>query len=265
MDRQKYLHGFIEEELQRYEKLHARLQKELGSLPQGSLVTNRYDDLCRCIRVDGVQCRIVIPPDDHKLITALKKRRYIRKGLKLLDDRITNCQKFLEEDTFYDPRKIERELPTQYRGMEGIDIFLDGDINVEDWIRQPYHRNPAAIEIPHYTAGGILVRSKSEAMIGTRLEARRVLYRPEPPIWTGTRNVYPDFEIFHAKRRRLVYWEHLGKIDEEGYIFSNLRKLEEYAKCGLVLGKNLFITYESQKRPLGMATIDAKLEEILRS
>lgn len=265
MYRQELMHEMMQKEVIRYKEQYTRMQKELRKLPKGSLTIDRHGNLCRYIKDRGKQYRVILPPHEYRLIIALKKRRYIKAGMYILEKRIKACEKFLEMAQLYDPRKIEAELPVQYRGMQGIDVFLRGDINVEEWIKKPHRRNPRSIATPHYTAGGVVVRSKSEAIIGTRLEERKVLFRPEPEIQLRSYKAYPDFEIFQEKHRRLVYWEHLGMIDDEGYMFSNLRKLEDYAEHGIRLGDNLFITYESKSRPFSIADADAKLNEILRS
>ena len=199
---------------------------------------------------------------DRKLFNELKKRRYTTKALKLLQQRIKVCKGFLKKDIFYDPIAIEKQLPKQYSGLKGINIFLDGDINVDDWINEPYRTNPYPIETPNYTSNDLCTRSKSEAMIATRADGRKLLYRYDAEVILGDKTVYPDFTFLDTKHRRLIYLEHLGRIDDERYMFRNLKKLEEYAKCGIVLGDNLFITYESRSRPLSIKDIDNKLDEM---
>lgn len=263
MNKQRILHDFMQRELQRYEKLYYKMKKEVELLPQGSLAIDKQGHLCRCLREEEHQYKLILSSDEKDLFLDLKKRRYITKGLKVLKARIENCRRFLERDQIYDPKQIEKILPRQYRGTSRLDIFLDGDFDPQDWARQPYRRNPVPIQIPHYTAGGVIVRSKSEAMIGTRLEERNAIFRPEPEVRLKWRSVYPDFETINVKRRKIMYLEHLGRIDDEDYVFRNLGKLQYYAECGIVLGDNLFITYESQSKPLQIQDIDVALDEML--
>ncbi len=263
MDRQKILREFIKKELYRCENLYGRLLKELETLPNGSISIDKNGNVCRSVREEGHHYKIALTLNERDLFLDLKKRRYITKGLKTLKKRIENCRRFLECDQIYDPKQIERSLPRQYRGTSQLDIFLDGDFDPTTWARQLYKRNPAPINIPHYTAGGIIVRSKSEAMIGTRLEERKAIFRPEPEVRLKWRSVYPDFEAINIKRRKIMYLEHLGKIDDEDYVFRNLEKLQDYAECGITLGDNLFITYESQSKPLQIQDIDTVLDQML--
>lgn len=263
MDRQKTMHDFMQEELIRYETLYAKLYKEYQSLPKGSLAKDGQGNLYRYTREGGRQYKVMLPKKEWRLVLALKRRRYMGKGMKLLQKRIVSCKNFLKSDELYDPKLIERSLPVQYKGLVGVNVFLDQDINVEEWMKARYRSNPMDIHTPHYTAGGICTRSKSEAMIGSRLEERGILFRYESEVRLGCRKVYPDFAILHERRRRVIYWEHFGIIDDEKYVFSNLKKLEQYARHGIYFGKNLFITYESKRKPLTIKAVDMKIDEIL--
>ena len=262
MDRQLYLHNEMREEIERCEHLHRKLSIEYKFLPRGTLVTDSNNNIYRYVKEDGKQYKIMLRNSDWKLLRQLKRRRYIGKGLKILQQRIENCKQFLKNDTLYDPKSLEQQLPKQYRGLRGINIFLDGDINVDDWVNAPYRTNPVPVKTPNYTSNNLCTRSKSEAMIATRADDRKLLYRYDAEVVLGDKAVYPDFTFLDLKRRRIIYLEHLGKVDDEKYMFRNLKKLEEYAECGIVLGDNLFITYESRNRPLSIKDIDDKLDQM---
>lgn len=262
MDRQRHLHKEIRAEIERCKHLHRKLSIEYKFLPKGSLITDRNNNIYRYVKEDGKQYKVMLRNNDRKLLLQLKKRRYISKGLQVLKRRIIALENFIRHDVLYDPRAIEVSLPKQYSGLKGIHIFLDGDINVDDWINAPYRTNPYPIEKPNYTPNDLCTRSKSEAMIATRADDRKLLYRYDAEVVLGNKSVYPDFTFLDPKRRRIIYLEHLGKIDDELYMFRNLKKLEEYAECGIVLGDNLFITYESRNRPLSIKDIDNKLDEM---
>lgn len=262
MDRQRYLHNEIQQELARCLRLYRKLSIEYKFLPTGTLITDRNENVYRYVKENDKQYKIMLRDNDWKLLRQLKKRRYISKGLKILKQRINVFERLLKNDTLYDPEAIEKDLPKQYSGLKGVDIFLEGDINVEDWINASYRTNPFPIKKPHYTSNDLCTRSKSEAMIATRADDRKLLYRYDAELILGNKAAYPDFTFLDTKRRRLIYLEHLGRVDDEKYMLRNLKKLEEYAEYGMVLGDNLFITYESQNRPLSIKDIDDKLDEM---
>ena len=262
MYRQKDLHKQIQYELERCDQLYRKLKIEQKFLPKGSLATDIHDNLYRIGRIEGKQYKVLLDDSETSFINKLKKRRYTTEALKILKQRIENCKAFLENDILYNPKFIEKQLPKQYNGLKGINIFLQGDINVDDWINEPYKINSFPINTPHYTANNLCTRSKSEAMIATRADDRKLLYRYDAEVRLDNKSVYPDFTFLDIKRRRILYLEHLGKVDDERYMLRNLRKLEEYAECGIVLGDNLFITYETQSKPLSISDIDNKLDEM---
>ena len=74
---------------------------------------------------------------------------------------------------------------------------------------------------------------------------------------------YPDFTLLKKSTREVIYLEHLGLSDFEGYRVDNLRKLEEYQASGIYLGKNLIITYEIEGMPLNLKGIRKMLTEVL--
>ena len=257
MDRQLIIHRLIEDELRRCESLYNRLESQLKNAPAGSLVRH-HSKYYRATRESGKQC--FIPLQGSVVVNRLKTKRYIKEGLPLLRERIKACSLFLKHDIFYDPKKMEHKLPSQYQSLADTDIFLENDINIDKWKNNHYKRNPMEIPVPHYTANGCMVRFKSEAMIGTALEHADLLYICEPELMLGHHRVYPDFAVFLPTIRRIVYWEHLGIIDDPQYIMRNMQKLDEYARNGIYLGINLIITWETRGTPLTSKDINDKIQ-----
>lgn len=264
MNLQIIIKKLIEKDLERCEMLHEKLKNECAVLPEGSLIKRKNGNLGISVRENGKQYQIVLPPDEEDLIFQLKKKRYIKVGLPVLNRRIRACKSFLENSCIYDPVDLEKSLPNQYENLEGLDIFLQGDVNPESWNNLFEEYNSLYSEhLIHQTPGGILMRSKSEVLIGTQLEMREIPYHYEPLIKCGGRQYCPDFEILHPILRRKIYLEHLGLIEDPVYTIKNLEKLKDYAKSGIVLGYNLFFTYETRQQPLTITTINKTIDEIL--
>lgn len=84
-----------------------------------------------------------------------------------------------------------------------------------------------------YTKRGERVRSKSEILIANTLNDNNIPYRYECPVEVDIgKKLYPD------------------------YVVHNMWKFNEYKKAGLVLGINLFVTYETSAMPLGTGEIE---------
>ena len=46
----------------------------------------------------------------------------------------------------------------------------------------------------------------------------------------------PDFTVINKRTGKMFLYEHLGKMDDENYVASNMRKLDLYEKNGYLLG-----------------------------
>lgn len=261
MNRQIVLHEIVRDELERCRMMHEMLS--LDTLPKGSLI-ERNGSYYRCVREDGRQFHVRIPPSDHTLLSDLKKRRFIKSELANFDHLIKTYEEFLENDVLYDPLKLVEELPEIYRDVPLDDFLLEGDINPLTWANAAYTRSNFRPEaLVHETPGGLLVRSKSEAMIATRLEERGIPFRYEPLIELNGQIRCPDFEILLTNRRMLVYLEHLGMLDDPDYAVSAIEKISQYGENDIHVGINLFLTYETRKRPLTYKQVDRIIDTIL--
>ncbi len=104
-----------------------------------------------------------------------------------------------------------------------------------DWAQAPYETCPYYPERKIHTApGGLLVRSKLEAMIATLLTENNIPYRYEWALQLGNKIFYPDFTLRHPETGQLFYWEHLGKMDDPVYKEQAMLKLHHYAKHEII-------------------------------
>ena len=75
--------------------------------------------------------------------------------------------------------------------------------------------------------------------------------------------IHPDFAILNKRLRKEIYWEHLGKMDDVGYVDDNIRRILMYEKNGYYLGDKLILTFETQKIPLNSLEIDRMIQKYL--
>lgn len=96
------------------------------------------------------------------------------------------------------------------------------------------------------TNKGEAVRSKSEKIIADILDKYGVPYKYEECLTFDDGSVvFPDFTILDVKRRREVYLEHLGLMDNVEYVNRTMEKIKKYENNGIFPGVNLLITTES--------------------
>jgi hypothetical protein len=77
------------------------------------------------------------------------------------------------------------------------------------------------------------------------------------------RMVYPDFTILNIHTRQEIYLEHLGMMDYPEYCEKALLKIQTYARNGIILGKNLLITFETSQNPFNINYLEQMLKEML--
>ena len=90
-------------------------------------------------------------------------------------------------------------------------------------------------------------------------------YRYEYPVdIKGWGKFYPDFTVLNIKKRREIYWEHLGMMDDVTYVENALQKITLYMQNGIFLNDNLIITYETKRNPLNQKMIRLMIEQYLK-
>lgn len=144
-------------------------------------------------------------------------------------------------------------------------IVSSTDDYIKEWLRiNEGNKNTFYGEGYFLTEQGEHVRSKSEKIIADMLFKYKVPYRYEPNVRIdNTYDVFPDFVALNVRRRKTIYWEHLGKIDDMKYAFKNMNKLYQYEKNSYVLGDDLIVTMETTKEPLNVVQVEKKILDIL--
>jgi len=219
----------------------------------------------------GKHIQIAIPANTKtgaKLIRELREKRVIIHGRRVLRRNIKALRHALDELQAYEPEKYAgRFMPYDGIALPDRD-FLPGQLNLSKWIADTkagnYETNPYYLEeLKRDTKSGRLVRSKSEADWYETLEEMELLFRYDSAIrLKNGRVIYADFVVLLPKERRLVIIEHFGRMDEPGYAMKNMRRLQEYADSGYVLGRDLFFTLETKSKPLTHTQIKSTLRRI---
>lgn len=197
-------------------------------------------------------------------IQFLIQRDYDEKILKKLQEMIKRLEKF---NAAYDSNILDdfyNNLPVGRRELIKP-IMPTGQTIIDEWYNNnPGNKNTYRIIHEFPTLRGEVVRSKSEKMIADLLFTKGIPYvcEPEVRLKDGSK-ACPDFLALNVKLNKSVYIEHLGLVDQELYATRNFNKLIDYEEVGIVLGDNLIITMETEKRPLDMKVAEKKIEQFL--
>ena len=66
--------------------------------------------------------------------------------------------------------------------------------------------------------------------------------------------------VLNVRKRKTLYWEHLGLLSEYSYAQKNFAKINDYEEGGLLLGKNLIITMETEEAPINTKLVEEKIK-----
>jgi hypothetical protein len=114
------------------------------------------------------------------------------------------------------------------------------------------------------TTQGEYVRSKAEWMIAEILQSSGVPYQYEAPLTLRNGNTFrPDFRCLNLRKRKVIYWEHLGMMGDTEYAASVIRKMQIYEENGYFIGDNLIVTEECSLCPLKPETVVNRVQKFL--
>lgn len=248
------------------EKALQAAKKVLDHAPEGSLriskkktgiqfyhVTDPKDTRGRYIRKEQID--LVKRLAAKSYATRLQRRasrelRVLNEYLKIISDKSA-------DRVFDEIGETRRKLVTP--------ILLSESRRAEIWMNEEFVSNSFRPEEKKYeTRRGELVRSKSELLIANMYAELGIPYRYENELVLkdGGRMI-PDFTLFDTRRRRLIYHEHFGMMDDETYWDNAIRKIERYQKNGIFLGINLIATFEGRNTSLNMRELSQSILSLI--
>lgn len=141
-------------------------------------------------------------------------------------------------------------------------IYLPDDEFIEQWKGRTYEKKGfAENDPPFYTMNKERVRSKSEILIANLMYQKSIPYLYEVPVkLIGYGTVYCDFGGLNVRKRKTMYHEHFGMMDDPEYCEKALRKIDAYQRNGYFLGDNFIATFESRNHPLDMRYLERLLD-----
>ena len=218
-----------------------------------------------------------LPHSQETLARQLAQKDYDARLIKLLQKEISALQNYMKQTS------NSRAIPELYDSLCPARRALITPVTHTDdqyaahWQDVSWTGRPFAPDAPYIcTAHGERVRSKSEVIIADTLFRYNIPYRYEFPItlkrinsddirrdFSSSVTLYPDFLCLNTRTRQEFYWEHLGLMDDPDYSKNAAGKLRLYTENGILPGRNLIITMETQSEPLSSRTIEQIITSFL--
>ena len=231
----------------------------LERVPQGSLRANPHGKTYQYFhRTDNTDSNgKYLKTNERELAASLAQKEYDTKVLKSAEkEKSILCRL----ENIYQKKETPEDLfEKQAAGKQPLIIPVqipDGKY-IDLWKSEPYRglefRDSPAL---FFSDNGEQMRSKSEVIIANLLKRYHVPYKYECPLLLDGKTVYPDFTLLNVSKRKEIYWEHLGLLDDPDYHEKALLKITRYELNGYYPGEKLILSFETQKLPLNMKLVE---------
>lgn len=241
------------------------LSDELSQLPKGELYCYKSrgtDCYAERIPVRGntkKETRKGIKKDRDKLYQLVRKQ-YVSKAIGLLDKDLKAIDTLLRWYKPTDEGSVMQEFMDKHPELtEGIYYSQTERMGRQD------QENKDSGEfykegLKSTAADGSKRRSLGELVIGSRLDYYRIPYRFEAEIDHPDIPYVPDFTIIRPRDGKVIYWEHLGSVNDQEYLNHNKRKFDVYETYGIVPWDNLIISYSQSDYGINEKLIDGLIQ-----
>ncbi|MCR5671884.1 MAG: hypothetical protein K6G10_12835 [Butyrivibrio sp.] len=201
---------------------------------------------------------------DRAMIAATVQKHYDKQLLNKIKVMHKRLDSFLRLYDFDSIQEVYKDLGEGKKAL--IDpILMPDEVYIEKWLETHKGGQNSFPEKEKYlTERGEYVRSKSEKILADLFYKYKIPYAYEPQFKLRSGAILcPDFVILNVRKRKTIYWEHFGLINNGEYATKALKKLEAYEKSGLRLGDSLLFSMESENMPLDVKEIEKKIKELL--
>ena len=197
--------------------------------------------------------------NDMELVRELAQKSYDETLLKAITAELKGLKHIINIKT-RKPEEIFKSLSPQRQQLVVPEIITDEEY-ARKWLEQKYERRQFADGAPEfYTGKGDRVRSKSEIVIADMLDRLQYPYFYEMPLYLQDGvMLHPDFTTLNVRKRKVIYLEHLGMMDDEEYLINAFKRIAVYERNGIYLGDRLIVTYETSGQPLNTRAVEKKL------
>jgi hypothetical protein len=249
--------------------LIAYIEKHPAIKTEGSLVICSRGKSVNIYRETAEGKREYLGKDKEALIRDLFKKTYYMKMLSAArkeKEQLEKCIRTLSSGYgITDIDDVYPSLNKVIRRTEGPFSMTDDGYAMKWLKKNSYLKDRRQLSGQNKTLKGEYVKSKSEVIIADRLTYYGVPYVYEV---TTAKDAFeemgrPDFLILNKRTGKEYFWEHLGRMGDPQYAARNQVKMEQFARQGILPGKNLIVSFECGERPLSTEYVDSIIKESL--
>ena len=256
----KELERIHRELIERYEDL----KKEMSQLPEGELMIVEQSGVRKYLqRIPAKgnrkkEHRYGVKRDKDRL-NGLVRKEYVIKALRVLEQDIHTLEMAVKRYKPADENSVMDGFSVQYPEIaEGI---YGCGIDIGNWKNnyeqaEDYHPE----NLKQTAADGTKRRSLGELLIGAKLDHYGIPYRFEAEIGHPDIPYVPDFTIIRPRDGKTIYWEHLGKVNDQEYLNNNKHKFDVYERYGIVPWDNLIISFSQRDYGINEKLIDGLIQ-----
>ncbi len=256
----KELERICRELTERYDDLSS----ELNQLPEGRLMCVEQDGTRKYLqRIPATgnrkkERRYGVKRDMDKL-NGLVRKEYVSKAMRALEHDIHTLKMAIKRYRPTDENTVMKDFSLKY--PEIANGIYSGGIDLEKW-QKDYDRmedfHPENLK--QTAADGSRRRSLGELIIGSKLDHYGIPYRFEAEIGHPDIPYVPDFTIIRPRDGKIIFWEHLGNVNDQAYLDNNKHKFDVYERYGIVPWENLIISFSQSDYGINEKLIDGLIQ-----
>lgn len=208
---------------------------------------------------------VYISKKNNRFAQDLATKSYLQKVLNRMKNEMGILDRYLELLTKKNAEDVYSGFSTSRKALVKP-LLVSDELCAQIWEREPFQQSTFMPEMKIYpTKKGDMVRSKSEVLFADLYSDLGIPYRYEEVITLHDGTIMtPDFTLWDKKRRRVIYHEHFGKMDDPLYRKKNLKKIDDYRRNGIYSGKNLIMTFEGDGTILNMREMRVMIEDLMK-
>ena len=227
----------LRESIADYQKILDKMRHELALIESNHLRIRRKNDRLYFGSKDIESGKERAITNDRNAIHRLARREYLEGSIRALEHRIQLLKKVADNsaEANNDIQIMKKLMRFANAGIDLSQVLFTREQN--EWINEEFTPNPYNRGSLNYqTAGGIWMRSKSEAILGSWLEGVGLPYRNDDlvRIEGGSNEDRPFRDSYFADIKvpnligGITIHEHLGAFQIENYAENSLKRLNDF-------------------------------------